>query len=187
MNELEQVPSRRVLARKEICTAPEPGIRSKCESVRTILNDDYGHKVPAQISCSITTTPEDKLPRIGQESIKLKILEYLFDVKQAFVSDIAWKLQKKNSTVRKIISRLRKLGFVRTGLDWKIKITDAGSLYYILYKDRDRERRLETVRDIKGKIKEKKKQHQLNFNVWAERRPYLSQEGVRCPEDAIST
>ncbi len=145
------------------------------EKVKTILNDDFGHKVPVDLTS--TTTTEDKLPRIGQDTLKYKILAYLYDVKQAFVSDIARKIQKKNNSVSRIISRLKKDGFVRTGLDWRIKITEAGSLYYTLYKDNDNNRQQPTITDIK-KRKEKKKPHSVNFNAWVEKRPYLSQEGV---------
>ncbi len=146
------------------------------EKVTTVLNDDLGHKVP--VSLDSTTTTEDNLPRIGQDTLKYNILAYLYDVKQAFACDIAEKLQKNNGTVRKIISRLRQQGFVRTGLDWRIKITEAGSLYYIYYIDRDRQRQTETKRDTKKKKKETKKPHQVNFKAWVEKRPYLSQEGV---------
>lgn len=146
------------------------------ENVKTVLNDDFGHKVPVDLTD--TTTSEDNLPRIGKNTMKYQILAYLNDVKQAYVCDIAAKLQKNHNSVSMIISRLKKDGFVRTGLDWRIKITAAGSLYYILYKDNNNNQQQPTTTNIKEKKKEKEKVHLVNFNAWTERRPYLSSEGV---------
>jgi DNA-binding MarR family transcriptional regulator len=147
------------------------------EKVKTVLHDDYGHKVPLAVS---TTTTEGKMPKMNEDWLRFKVLEYLYDVKQAYVSDIAKYLQKKNNTVSKTISRLRKLGFIRTGLDWRVKITSAGIEYIYIYKDNGTIRHTTAHSDTKnlGSKPKKQNQKQLNFDSWIKERPYLSSEAV---------
>ncbi len=73
------------------------------------------------------------IPKIRRTSNEYKILKLIYEEESIFYQSIAYKLGLKVTSVRSIVSRLRKKGLAITWLDWSIRLTPAGKWYYEEY------------------------------------------------------